>query len=292
MKLNIKLVYVALLVAGATSGWTMEDSDKPEQTITSARTANAKSVINPIAAKVRDVIFRRHPGSHLLQEKIAFQRRYPKECKLIDHDYFDRGFNMSFLDPFFVLAMNFTEQLISRNLGRAIIVCDFGCGIGHTSILLGLLGSREQIHVLGIENGMKADEFEETKAFHAYAERLHGQLGFVGGLPVRLKTDVEATTLQGYSTYAPSNVFDVNFMGNFLHMFDPKAAKKLVEEHAHRMLRPGRMVLASVDGICAAGNNIEKAKEVYLQAKQEGKKFPSVINILDLAIGTVNKLDF
>ncbi len=286
MKLNIKLVCVALLVAGATSGWTMEDGDgdRQEQTVASARTA--KPTIDPITTSVSNIIFRMHPGSALSQKKIAFLKRYPKECKLIDHDYYDRGFNMSFLDPFFVLAMNFTEQLISRNLGRTIRVCDFGCGIGHTSILLGLLGSKEQIHVLGIENGMKADEFEETKAFHAYAERLHGQLGFVGGLPVRLKTDVEATTLQGYSTYAPSNVFDVNFMGNFLHMFAPKAAKNLVKEHAYRMLRPGGMLLASFDGICAAGNNIEKAKEVYLQAKQEGKKFPSVINILDLAIVT------
>jgi hypothetical protein len=149
MKLSIRLLCVALLVAGVSSGWAAEngDGDSPEQTGVTTRTANAKSVIDPIATTVRDVIFRYHrEGRALLKEKIKFQRQYPKEFELIDSKNFDRGFSMSVRDPFFVSALSTVAQLVDT--GRDVVVGDFGFGAGDTSFLFALVGAS----VMGIEN--------------------------------------------------------------------------------------------------------------------------------------------
>ena len=254
-------------------------------TLSTACSVFANEDVNDFTKRAAEIIFRNAPNGTLLTQREEFQKKYPKGAGLKGKNY-DRGFDQSVRDPFFLGCLENVANMVDQlPLGTTspIRVCDFGCGLGHTTILLGLLGTKYQIHVTGIENRMEESEFEKTKGFLGYAQKLHKELGFLDGFPVRLKADADATTLQGYSEYAPSNAFHSHFMGNFLHMFDPATAKKLVEEHAYRMLIPGGFVYASVDGIGTIGRN---GKDVYLQAKRDGKKFPSVINVAYYGVRT------
>ena len=285
-----KLLVLCTMVCSVFAGGSPDLPERTEglgKTGVTTRTANAKSVIDPIAATVRDIIFRYHrEGRALLKEKIEFQRQYPEEFELQDPEKYDRGFSMSVRDPFFVSALSTVAQLVDT--GRDVVVGDFGFGAGDTSFLFALTGAS----VMGIENQISSDEYRRSQELYSYYTTLAKRIGseYIRsgkkehqnvckrmkecGLSLRMKFRTDARLLHEDSDIK-ANISSVLFMGNFLHMFDPDDAKKLIRNQALRMLRRGGNVFASVDGVAAQ----DGSANAYLQAVIENKKFPSAMSV-------------
>ncbi len=223
-----------------------------------------------IITAVRNIIFRKFSKSDLLEEKVAFVRGYLTEVALEDSENYERGYAKSTTDPFFVQALEEVAKLVDGNPGYTVRVADFGCGNGTTSFLFALTGAK----VLGIENYMTKSEYSESNKIYKSYTDLAKKLG-LKDLDVEMMVSTDATVMPGYPEYAPDNSFDLIFMGNFLHMFDPATSKNLIRQHAHRMLKTGCAVFASADGIALA----PEMREIYISAKQKGAEFPTAIKI-------------
>ena len=266
--------------------------------------------------EVSKVIFRNIPEKKLKKEKLEFQATYPHEIALdttrdtevelhiTSRDIFDRGYASSVRDTFFLGFLGFIAKIVdlkktepSHNSTSSLItVADFGCGNGATSFLLALTGA----HTFGIESRMSDRQGEEMmQRYHDYCD-LAQKIGLpcLDGhyLPIRIMPSTDVTDVPAMHERLDSNDFDAIFMGNFLHMFDPYTAKSVVQNQAHRMLKQGGMVWASVDGIAAEkhsenGANVASTniKEVYLKAKADGKAFPTVMTRTDLRLVINNR---
>ncbi len=183
---------------------------------------------------------------------------------------------MSVTDPFFVTFLKHVAKLVDINTEkRKPLVADFGCGDGLTTALMSLVGA----HAIGIDMWTTNDEALKFVEFSNYCHELFKKLGDPREFECGLRIGRDITKLHTYrktgSTDFPDRCLNSIFMGNFLHMFDPETSQKIVREQAHRMLLPGGTIFASVDGITAGGGN--KCQATYLQAKGEGRRFPSVM---------------
>ena len=284
-----KLLVLCTMVCSVFAGGSPYLSERTEglrQTGVTTRTAtaNAKSVIDPLVTKVRNVVFRHRPD--LIPEMLEFQRQYPKEFELIDSKNLDRGFSMSVRDPFFVSALSTVAQLVDT--GRDVVVGDFGFGAGDTTFLFAVTGAS----VMGIENQISPDEYRRSEELYSYYTTLAKRIGSEyirggnrehykvckrmeeSGLSLQMKFRTDARLLHEDSDIK-ANIYSVLFMGNFPHMFDPHDAEKLIRNQALRMLRRGGNVFASVDGVAAQ----DGSADAYLQADREHKKFPSAMSV-------------
>jgi len=285
----LKLLVLCTLMCSGFAGVQSDVTERTEglrQTGVTTRTANTKSVIDQFATTVRDIIFRRHSGRALLKEKMEFQIQYPDELPLEDSGIYDRGYNKSVRDLFFVSALSTIAQLVDRD--HDVVVGDFGCGAGDTSFLFALTGAS----VMGIENQISPNEYLRSQELHSYYTTLAKQIGSEyirsgakehrnvcmrmkdHGLSLRMKPRTDARLLHKDSDIK-ANIYSVLFMGNFLHMFDPADAKELIRNQALRMLHRGGNVFASVDGVAAQ----DGSADAYLQAVREHKKFPSAMSV-------------
>ena len=227
-----------------------------------------------IETYVQKIIFRHFPDT-LTDEKNKFEEHYPKNYSLLRGPLnYDRGYDLSVRDPFFVVVLNQVAKAQDDN--KNLIVADFGYGTGHTTVLLALTGA----NVVGIENyETEEDHAQRTKLHDYYYIPLSKALSNSNAL--NFKPGIDATIMPGYDEYARSGEFDFLFMGNFLHMFDPASSQKLVQEHANRMLKAGGTLFASVGGVSTKNDPGFKRKKVYLEAIKNGRKFPTVMNTIE-----------
>ncbi len=117
-------------------------------TLSTACSVFANEDVNDFTKRAAEIIFRNAPNGTLLTQREEFQKKYPKGAGLKGKNY-DRGFDQSVRDPFFLGCLENVANMVDQlPLGTTspIRVCDFGCGLGHTTILLGLLGTKYQIH--------------------------------------------------------------------------------------------------------------------------------------------------
>lgn len=170
LKMLLLCTVMGSVFAGGEPDFTTDD--RPGKTAAIAGTAKTKPTIDPVVTAVRDIIFRYHrEGRALLDEKIAFQRQYPDELPLEDSGIYDRGYNKSVRDLFFVSALSTVAQLVDRD--HDVVVGDFGCGAGDTSFLFALTGAS----VMGIENQISPNEYLRSKELYSYYTTLAKRIG-------------------------------------------------------------------------------------------------------------------
>jgi len=238
--------------------------------------------------KASKIIFRNYSKSSFIAEKADFQKEYPGFVILlpgkdelpaplllspnINLNDFDRGSAGSTMDDLFFEALKYVAKLVDEN--KTPRVCDFGCGNGGSTFLFALTGAD---NVVGIERFFTETEFNELSIHTIYYNNLAKKpLGKHLSINIK-KGDTRKVPI------APNNSIDTAFMGNFLHMFDPAAAKNIIAS-THAILREGGVIFASVEGLGAKSEDVKKA---YLQGVSQKKKFPSCIQFRDYYPGEI-----
>jgi SAM-dependent methyltransferase len=216
---------------------------------------------------------------------------------------------MSVADPFFLTVIESVAELVKKSIAknREVFVCDFGCGTGHTTLILALTGAS----VFGIENQMSDKEIEKVPKLLEYYDgiakkigserisKLKGMNKFLPGVWRRMENTglnariigVDARLLHE-DPRIEKDTFSVCFMGNFLHMFDPATAKEIIKKQVQRMLNIGGSVFASVDGV---SSHDDESTKTYLQGVKDGIIFTSVMTATNYgklsAKGEIGEID-
>jgi hypothetical protein len=219
-------------------------------------------------------------GASLAASKRAIEERLPvAPIPLNSWDGVSRGFCSAHIDPFFYAVLNHVSDL-ADGMSTPPVVYDFGAALGITTEMLCLVGG----HAHGIESARitKSEREKMLLLLKAYQPLI---------AEFKLKGNFKYNTYNAFEL--PEEIFlplsaDAAFLGNFIHMFDICTAMGFVNNVLLKLVKPGRTVFCSVDGIGLAlsGNFVGlpvlegaqvSPREAYLHAKSKGARFPSVM---------------